>query len=219
MKKSVKFSGKVAGALALTALFGVSAFADSRSQNETVRDRGDRRGGYDRRDDRRHDSRRNIIGEGRVRSFHRERDGYRVQLDRGSYSYFVPQSALRYRGRNIDLRIGVNVRFGGYYDNRGYVYVDSFDYLDDGYYRDDRGHGRDTIAGRVERIDYRRDIIVLREARSGRHITVDMDRTDDRGRRGIDINDLRRGDEVRLEGRWHGQYFTAVQVDAVNSRY
>jgi lysyl-tRNA synthetase class II len=81
--------------------------------------------------------------------------------------------------------------------------------------RNDRRNRTATIAGRVERIDTRRDVIVLREARSGRAIVIDMDRVDNRSRR-ADLNDLRRGDFVRLTGEWDRDGFEAYRIDDVS---
>lgn len=55
MKKVTKTSAILASAVALTSMFGLSAFADSRHQNETRRDQQDR-GRYE-RDSRRNDDR------------------------------------------------------------------------------------------------------------------------------------------------------------------
>lgn len=84
---------------------------------------------------------------------------------------------------------------------------------------DDRGRYEDrdrvaTIAGMVERINHRRDFIVLREARSGRTIYVDMDRVESRRRR-ADLHDLRRGDFVRLTGEWDRDGFEAWRIDDI----
>jgi hypothetical protein len=84
--------------------------------------------------------------------------------------------------------------------------------------RGDRYERRDrvaTIAGRVERIDHRRDVVVLREARSGRTVYVDMDRVEDRRRR-ADLNDLRRGDYIRLTGEWDRDGFEAYRIDDIS---
>jgi hypothetical protein len=90
----------------------------------------------------------------------------------------------------------------------------------DRYDRNDRNDRRNrvaTIAGVVERIDLRRDVVVLREARSGRSIVVDMDRVENRRRR-ADLNDLRRGDFVRLTGEWDRDGFEAFRIDDIRSR-
>ena len=83
--------------------------------------------------------------------------------------------------------------------------------------RDDRRS--DFVSGVVRRVDYRRDVIEIRDRRSGRSITVDARRADRRSRRGIDVSDLRRGDYVELEGAWvRGNVFQAYRIDSIDSR-
>ena len=88
--KKIKQFGAV---LAVSTMFVASTFADSRPRNESEWRHGGRNEGrnderYERRDDRR-DNRggRNLSAHGRVTSLHRERDGYRLQLDRGGQWY------------------------------------------------------------------------------------------------------------------------------------
>ena len=69
----------------------------------------------------------------------------------------------------------------------------------------------------VVRVDYRRDLLVLRDDRTGAFINVDMRPTDRRGR--IDADDLRRGDIVSLSGGWARGTFVAYRVDSVRSGY
>jgi hypothetical protein len=83
--------------------------------------------------------------------------------------------------------------------------------------RDDRRG--DFVSGVVRRVDYRRDVIEIRDRRSGRQIVVDARRADRRSRRGIDVSDLRRGDYVELQGSWvRGGVFQAYRIDSVDSR-
>lgn len=193
---------KFGAVLAVSTLFVTSTFAESRPRNEADWRRAERR--EERRDDRR-----NLSAQGRVTNLHRERDGYRVQLDRASQWYYVPSSA--WRGNNRGLSIGISVRLGGgYYDDRGYIYVSNADIYDR------RGDG--YVSGVVQRIDYRRDVLEIRDQRSGRSITVDARRAD-RRRQGIDVSDIRRGDYVELEGAWvRGNVFQADRIDALDSR-
>jgi hypothetical protein len=139
MKKSVQFAGILAGALTFTSLFGLSANAETRHQDESSwreSQRGDR---YDRNDDR---------------------------------------SARR--------------------DSR----------------RDDR----DAVTGYVERIDYRRGVVVLRTRNSSRPVVVEMVRRTGNSR-GLDLGDMRRGDRVTFVGDWsRGGVFTAWRIDDVDSR-
>ena len=211
--KGIKQFGAV---LAVSTLFAASTFADSRPRNEADwRNGGRGDGGYDRRDDRRNDrGARNLSAQGRVTNLHRERDGYRLQLDRASQWYYVPASA--WRSRNRGLSIGLNIRLGGgYYDDRGYIYVSEADYYGDYGY----GRGDGFISGVVRRVDYRRDVLEIRDERTGRHITVDARRAARRSRRGIDVSDLQRGDYVELEGAWVRRgVFQAYRIDSVDSR-
>jgi hypothetical protein len=91
----------------------------------------------------------------------------------------------------------------------------------DRYERNGRDDRRDrsgrvaTIAGVVERIDNRRDVIVLRDARSNRSIVIDMDRLDERRRNRADLTDLRRGDFIRLTGEWDRDGFEAHRIDDI----
>ena len=80
--------------------------------------------------------------------------------------------------------------------------------------RDNRRDDRDFLRGTVERVDRRRDVVVLRDARSGRTVLVQMN---DRNR-GIDVEDLRRGDRVTYVGDWsRNGVFTAWRIDDVDS--
>lgn len=205
-----RINGLSAAVMAVVMLVASSAFADWRSRNETSRDR-DRgrqsdRGGY--RDNER------VTLEGKVRSMDRRSDGYRVELDRGNYSFFVPERHLRNRGR--DLRVGVSIRLGGVFRG-GSVFVDEVGYPGGGGYYDGSYRSNDVLRGIVERVDFRRDTLVLRDQATGRHITVDM-RGADRRDRSIDLEDLRRGDLVALSGDWvRGGVFSAYRVESVNS--
>lgn len=241
MKKTGGLLMKWAGVAAMAALLSVSAFADSRHTNETRgRDewRNDNRRGdngrYDRgnnrsdhRDNGRYEQRGDSRGgrqsyarEGRIRELRHERGGYRVQLDRGSEWFFIPEASYRGwrgRGRGLDLRVGVNIRFGGYWDPAGYIYVDSIDDYYGGGYRDDGyGYGREYVSGTVQRIDEYRGLVLLREERTGRTIEVSLRRAD--GRRSVDLNDLRRGDFVEVSGDWlRGGRFEAYRIEGVRS--
>ena len=82
--------------------------------------------------------------------------------------------------------------------------------------RYERRDDRDFLRGRVERVDRRRDVVLVRDARSGRTVLVEMARRN-RGR-GIDVEDLRRGDYVSFVGDWsRNGVFTAWRIDDVDS--
>ncbi len=91
-------------------------------------------------------------------------------------------------------------------------------YDNDGRYsRDTRRDDRDFLSGTVQRVDYRRGVVVLRTRRDSRPVLVEMTRRDTRG--GLDLSDLRRGDRVTFIGDWsRGGGFTAWRIDSIDSR-
>lgn len=77
-----------------------------------------------------------------------------------------------------------------------------------------RRDDRDFLRGEVERVDRRRGVVVLRTGRGGRPVLVEMTRRS----RGIDVEDLRRGDYVTFVGDWsRNGVFTAWRIDDVDS--
>jgi DNA-nicking Smr family endonuclease len=110
------------GALAVT--LSTSAFAapqrndnrgnTNRQQTQSRNTRDNDNGSY--RDNQR------VNTTGRVTSFSRGNGGYRVQLDRGRESYWIPESRMHNRGR--DLRVGISVVLGGVFRG-GRVDVDA----------------------------------------------------------------------------------------------
>lgn len=148
---------------------------------------------------------RHISVEGRVRSAVRDRDGYRVYLERSTYSFFVPASLL---GRR-PLRAGAEVRLDGVLRG-GTVWVDDIDWRD----RIDRYD--DTVTGRVDRFNRFEQRIVIRDDR-GRMIDIDLRSVDERHRR-FDIGDIHRGDRITVRGRWERGTFYAFRIENVSPR-
>ena len=144
---------------------------------------------------------------GRISSFSRENNGYRVRLDRGQ-SFFVPESY--YRSHNRNFGIGVSINLGGIFRG-GDIYVDAGGYpVNAGYGAYDNGY----IRGVIDRVDYRTGIAWLRDDASGHLIEADMRATGQYSR--IDARDLRPGDFVELSGQWvRGNIFAVTQVDNV----
>jgi len=151
--------------------------------------------------------------QGRVRSFTRERDGYRVYLDQDQRSFWVPASRL-----DRELRVGLNIGFGGIF-NGGLVTVDAVTWPDavgygnngNVYGRGDNGYGRGNrqsvaLRGFVERVDYRNGTLWLRDGRQVTRVIVN-----DR-----DLRSVHRGDRVALEGRWQRDGdFTAYRINGI----
>jgi hypothetical protein len=218
MSKSSKFATLTAATFAFSMFAGASAFADSRHSDETWRGRDQgsvrqERGTNDGNRTYRNNER--VTVQGRVESFSRERGGYRVRLDRGGYSYWIPDNRMR---SGFNLRVGININLGGIFRDNA-VYVDTMDYQDG--YDSGYGYGNDnyrngSIRGVVERVDYRYRGLILREDRTGRLINVDMRTLSRRSR--LDINDLRRGDQVTFIGDWNRNgKFEVYDIDGVRT--
>ena len=213
MKISKKLSLRMAAVAAVATLAATSLFADSRPSNETSwrdgdrsdirreRDRESRNG--DDRSYRNGGGQQPYYAEGRISNVERHGNGYRVWVGGARYPFHVP-SAHYHRDR---YRPGLTIRIGGIFNVGGY-----YDYYD-GRYDDryDRRRSRDELRGYVERVDYRRDIFVMREERSGRRITVVMLERHER---------VRAGDYVEVEGDWsRSGVFEAYDVDRTRRYY
>lgn len=213
MKKTAIFLSKIAGIGAAALLLGSSAFADSRPLFATV-SVADQGRDYERRD---HD-RRNVTIEGRVTRITPDRQGYRVVLDHGDYAFWVRDlNAGRY-GHGA-LRVGINIRIGGFYEPRyGYVIADTYDWLDEGRPMPPAEYRGVMIHGRVDRINRREESLWLR-LDDGRMVKLDMTRNDRHwNNRGVDIEDLHRGDRVTVSGNWtRGDIFFVHHVESVRT--
>src|ERR1043166_3798205 len=141
MRKSSSAVLRITGAGALALLMASATFAAPPRDNQ----RENQRGTISRREN----QRTNISG--KISSFTRERDGYRVQLDRGRDSYWIPSSRIRNRN---DFRIGVSIVLGGYYRG-GRFDVDDVSWPVNSSYRDD------YVRGIVERVDLRSGTLLL----------------------------------------------------------
>jgi hypothetical protein len=154
---------------------------------------------------------------GRITAFSRERDGYRVQLDRGG-NFWVPESRIRNHSSN--LRVGISIGLGGIFRG-GSINVDAVSWPGDngGYDYGNGGYGNQQtyVRGVVQGIDFRRDVMTLRDDASGRLIDVDLRGTERTSR--LDANDLRRGDYVTVSGDWlRGGNFNAYRIESVRTR-
>lgn len=218
MKTTVtKWAAKAAGAGAIALLLATPSFAQSRgdwnrnnNQNNDRNGQTSARGNSNRSDNNSstnsYRENQRINETGKVTSFSRERDGYRVQLDRGTHSFWVPQSTFGSRAR--DLRAGVSITLGGVFRS-GSIFVDAVSWPDRGGYN---GYDRGFVRGVVDRVDYRSGTVWLRDDATGRIITADVD-----GRSAI--RSLRRGEYVELTGQWiRGGVFDVARIDNVRGR-
>jgi len=134
--------------------------------------------------------RRSDFVSGRISRFVHERGGYRVWIDGGRFPVWIPEARISLFPR---LRIGLSLRFGGYYDPLGYL--EAYDYYNDGYYGGGYGaYSSGLLRGVVETVDYRRGTLVLRDDVSGSFVTTLI-----RDRR---LETLRPGDYAEIAGDW-----------------
>ncbi len=226
MKTTVtKWATKAAGAGAIALLLATPSFAQSRwdgNRNNTDRGRqttdarnGDNRSntngyGDSRQANNGYRDNQRVTMSGKVSSFNRERDGYRVQLDRGQ-SYWVPRSTFGNRDR--DLRAGVSISLGGIFRG-GSISFDAVSYPGAvaGYgYGNGYAYGNGYVTGVIARIDYRDNTLVVRDQASGRLIPVEMTAG---GR--SNVRNLRPGDFVQMTGQWiGGGVFDVVRINRV----
>jgi hypothetical protein len=163
---------------------------DHRSQADSYRNNR----GYDRSQTYRNNrpyydnrGRRSDFVQGRIRRYAHERGGYRIWVDGGRFPIWIPEARI---GLFPRLRVGLSLRFGGYYDPLGYL--EAYDYYNDGY--GDGAYSSGLLRGVVETVDYRRDTLVLRDDASGNFVTTVI-----RDRR---LETLRPGDYVEIAGDW-----------------
>jgi hypothetical protein len=235
MKTTVtKWATKAAGAGAIALLLATPSFAQSRwdgnRSNASNNDRGRQTTGARNGDNRQanngqaanqqaesrqansnyRDNQRVTLS-GKVSSFSRERDGYRVQLDRGQ-SYYIPRSSFGNRDR--DLRAGVSISLGGIFrggaisfDAVSYPNVAGYGYGNDYAYGNAYGNG--YVTGVIASIDYRGNTLVVRDQATGRLITAEMTAG---GR--SNARNLRPGDFVQMSGAWiGGGVFDVAQIN------
>jgi hypothetical protein len=165
---------------------------DNRSQADSYRNNR----GYDRSQSYRNNrpsydsrGRRSDFAEGRISRYQHERGGYRVWLDGGRFPVWIPEARI---GLFPHLRVGLSLRFGGYYDPLGYL--EAYDYYNDGYYGGNDAYSSGLLRGVVETVDYRRGTMVVRDDVSGSFVTTLI-----RDRR---LETLRPGDYVEVAGDW-----------------
>ncbi|MCU1246114.1 MAG: hypothetical protein JWN02_2024, partial [Acidobacteria bacterium] len=193
MKNTKKAAINVVAAGTTALLLATSAFAQPAPRNDGYRgqqpsyEQQQNGNGQNRNGNRQYRENERVNVNGRVSAFNRERDGYRVQLDRGG-SYWIPSSRIR----NVrDLRVGINIGLGGIFRG-GDVYVDAVSWPGGAVVE------QGSLRGSVDRVDYRSGTVWVRDAGNGRVVSVDMRGNGRNGR--VDMRDLRRGDFITVSG-------------------
>ena len=189
---------------------------DSRSNRSYDRSQADsfrNNRGYDRSESYRNNrpsfdnrGRRSDFVQGRISRYQHERGGYRIWVDGGRFPVWIPEARISLFPR---LRVGLSIRFGGYYDPLGYL--DAYDYYNDGY--GGSAYSSGLLRGVVETVDYRRGTLVLRDDVSGSFVTTLI-----RDRR---LETLRPGDYAEIAGDWtRAGVFEGLRLeDSQDGRY
>jgi hypothetical protein len=131
----------------------------------------------------RNESRRSESFQGRVSRVERYRGGYNVWVGGAQYPFFIGLD----RWSRFPIRVGLDVRLGGYWNPAGY-----YDVYDAGLYAT-----AGNLHGVVESVDYRRGTLVMRDDVSGSFVTVVMRGNDPR------FGSVREGDQIDLTGAWN----------------
>lgn len=225
MKKTNEFLIKVATTATLAALMATSTFAENRPADATAH--SDYQLVQYGRGERRDQPRRSTSVDGRIRSIQRDRDGYRVELDRGDYVFWVPDlvvDATRGRMRTADLRVGASIRIEGWNDRDRVIRATRLEWLggNGGWGDRDRESRIDphSLRGIVTDVNFRRNTIVVREFGTGRVVAVEMMRGDNRRNRSYDLDRVHRGDSIMLSGEMvRGGGFRAWRIDEFRDRH
>jgi hypothetical protein len=197
LRKLNRFTATIAGIGGLTLLLSAPVVsAQNYRRDERVQQYGER-----------------VSMQGRVRNVTRDRDGYRVYLDRGSYWYYVPSSVAAGR----DLRIGTEIRIGGVI-NGNLINADVVAFPGERYYTTDPYYNgvpagqSGWLHGIVRNVNRRLGYVELIDDAGGGLVRVDLRNMSIRGRN--NVWDLRRGDRVNVRGTWErGGLFEALRIE------
>jgi hypothetical protein len=129
------------------------------------------------------ETRRSESFQGRVSRVEQYRGGYNVWVGGARFPFFIGAD----RWSRFPIRVGLDIRLGGYWNPAGY-----YDVYDVGQYAT-----AGNLHGVVESVDYRRGTLVMRDDVSGSFITVVMRGNDPR------FGSLREGDQIDLTGAWN----------------
>lgn len=135
-----------------------------------------------------------ITTQGHITQMAREGDMYRITLDNGGFSYFVPVTMARDR----DLRVGDMVSLSGYPSSNG-ITVDLATPVNHPYYG--------TVAGPMSAIvlstNRHYNYLSVRDEATGRRFKVDVRSMDTR--RSVNVWRLRPGDRIVVSGNWENR--------------
>lgn len=152
-----------------------------------------------------------ISTQGEVTSMSREGDQVRVELNHGSYTYYVPVATIH----NRDIRIGDRVRIGGVVsDDRVTADYIAFSgepaYSTDPAYRAVPFGSTGWMSGTVINANRRLNYITIRDDQSGLPVKIDVRNMDTK--RSVNVWRTRNGDHISVNGSWSNRDTFAVSI-------
>ena len=151
-----------------------------------------------------------ISTQGTVTAMQRVGDQYRVTLNHGAYTYYVPVVAVH----NRDLQIGDQVRIDGLISGNAVnadmvAFAGDPNYTNDPYYRAVPYGANGWMSGVVTDVNRRLGYMWIRDDATGAAVKVDTRHLDRRLRL-----DARRGDHISVNGSWERRnLFDAARVE------
>lgn len=154
-----------------------------------------------------------ISTQGRITTMTREGDQYRVTLNHGAYTYYVPVSTVV----NRDLRVGDRVRIDGLISgdvvNADMVaFPGEASYARDPMYRGVPYGSIGWMSGVVQSTNRHMGYLTVRDDANGINYKIDV-RNMDRSRP-INVWGLRPGDHITINGGWENRNtFNATRIE------
>ena len=185
VKNNLDFAARITGVIAVALLLSTTAFAADR-----------------------------ISTQGTIDSISRAGDQYRIVLDHGTYTYYVPMSSVGAR----DLRVGSNVRISGLVAPNDVVNVDMLALPGEAYYITDPHYTalpygtNGWMTGIVQRVDRHLGYLTLREDVSGQVFKIDVRHMN--LRKPVNVWGVRAGDRIAVNGSWEkADVFDAKRIE------
>jgi hypothetical protein len=142
-----------------------------------------------------------ISTQGTVTNMTREGDQYRIVLNHGSYTYYVPAAMVQ----NRDIRVGDQVRVGGIVSgdivNGDYIaFSGQPGYAADPSYRGVPAGSTGWLSGTVISVNRRLNFVTIRDDASGLPMKIDVRNMDTK--RSVNVWRTHRGDHISVNGSW-----------------
>ena len=142
-----------------------------------------------------------VSSQGRITSITRVGDQFRVELNHGAYTYYVPMSMVN----GSELQIGAVVRIGGLVNgeavNADYFALEGWPtYAHDPMYRDVPYGSRGWMSGTVVDTNRRLNFITVRDDATGNMFKIDTRAMDTK--RSVNVWRTTVGDHVNVNGSW-----------------